>query len=90
MATIRITKAFLETKLAAMESKNDALTIENDKLRAQLNEYRNAAKQDMLDRSSIKSIKDTMARARKLSASGVPCFVKNGLIYHTYTKAIIP
>lgn len=89
MAAIRITKAFLETKLAAMESKNDALVAENNKLRAQLDEYRTAAKQDMLDRSSISSIKDKLRRCRELNEQGVPCYVKDGIIRHQYTKAVL-
>lgn len=86
---MRTTKAFLETKLAALEAKNEALIAENDKLREQVAEYQAAFAADVRDRSSISSMRDTLARCRKLNEQGVPCFVRAGRIYHQYTKALL-
>ena len=86
---MRVTKAFLETKLAALEAKNDALVAENEKLRAQIDEYRAAITQDVRDRSSVHSMRETLTRCRQLNERGVPCFVRGGRIYHQYTKALL-
>lgn len=87
---MRMTKAFLETKLVALEAANDALRAEVAKLRASNFEYQAAFAADVRDRSSIVNMRETLARCRQLNEAGVPCKVRSGRIYHLRTGAIIP
>lgn len=41
------------------------------------------------DQLAIHSRADLLATVRALSAKGVPCFTRGGVIYHAHTKAIL-
>lgn len=86
---IRVTKAFLDAKLAAVEAENHALRAqldaserENAALRAQLQPLGQAI-------ASIQNRGQLLAKLRELSVKRVPCAMRGDAIIHTKTGAVL-
>lgn len=87
---MRRTKAFLEAKLAALESEN--LTLHGDLVAAnrevvRLRDELQVSRQvPALQRMTLEALKE---QARKWASEGVPCHIRSGHIIHSITKAVL-
>lgn len=80
MAQPRITKAFLEAKLAAAEA-------EIINLRLQLKHAQAVTAQAHADAREVSDKRRMMDRCRELTAQGVPCKIHRGVLVHSITLA---
>lgn len=87
---MRRTKAFLEAKLAALESENLSLhgdlAAANRKVRELEDELHVSRQVPALQRMSFEELKE---QARKWASQGVPCHIRSGHIIHSITKAVL-
>lgn len=85
----RVTKAFLEATLAARDAEVMDLRTKLSAAQKRVAQLEATITQDVRDRSSVRTMRETLDRCKALTMQGVPCEVRRGVLVHKVTGALL-